>query len=81
MTDLTLIRAQGKFVVLVAAMLAGAGVKTFGEFAAQLGLYAVAVSDDEPAEGEILAYWAGMVREMAPPGTLDPLTGRPFERG
>jgi hypothetical protein len=80
-TDFTLIRAQGKLVVILAAMLHGAGVTPFSEFAAKLGIYAVAVSDDEPAEGQILAYWAGMVREMAPPESHDPLGGKPVERG
>jgi hypothetical protein len=81
MTEMTLVRAQGKMVVLLAAMLHGAGVTPFSEFAAKLGVYAVAVSDDEPAEGQILAYWAGMVREMAPPDSFDPLSGQPFESG
>lgn len=71
-------RAQGKLVVLLASMLQGAGVKSFSEFAALLGIYAVTVAEEEPAEGEILAYWAGMVREMAPPEAFDALKGEPF---
>jgi hypothetical protein len=51
LTELTLIRAQGKLVTLLAAMLEGAGVQTVGEFAAKLGIFAVTVAEDEPAEG------------------------------
>lgn len=71
MTDLTLLRAQGKLVILLAAMLQAEGIKSLAEFAAQLAVYAVAVADDEPAEGEILAYWAGMLQEILPPADLD----------
>jgi hypothetical protein len=65
-TDLPLMRAQGPLVVFLATMLQTAGVKSLEEFSAQLGLYAVTVAETEPGEGEILAYWAAMVREIAP---------------
>jgi hypothetical protein len=78
LTDHTLIRAQGKLVILLAAMLQSASVQSVGEFAAKLGVFAVTVGEAEPAEGEILAYWAGMVRDLAASDTVDPLTGRPF---
>jgi hypothetical protein len=66
------IRAQGKLVTLTAAVLQTAGVKPMADFAALLATFAVAVGETNPCEGEILAYWAAMVREGDLAGTVDP---------
>ena len=65
MTNITLLRAQGKLISLLAAIQEGADIHPVAELAAKLGVFAVAVAEDEPAEGEILAYWAGMLRGLA----------------
>jgi hypothetical protein len=50
---------------LVAAMLQRGGVISVDEFANILGIFAVTVGESEPDEGEILALWAGIVKESA----------------
>ncbi len=64
MSDAALL-AQGKALALVAAMLQRGGVISVEEFGNILGLFAVTVGETEPDEGDILALWAGIVRESA----------------
>ncbi len=71
------IRAQGKLVIVIAAVLQTAGIKSMAEFAALLGTFAVVAGEANPREGEILAYWAAMVREGALAGSVDPHPGEP----
>jgi hypothetical protein len=68
-SDLTLMRAQGKVVALIAAMLQGAGIQPMDEFANLLGLFAATVAEDDEDEGHILAYWAALVRDGVPAGS------------
>jgi hypothetical protein len=63
----TLLHAQGKLVAFVAAMLQAAGIQQMEEFAALLGVFAATVAEEDAAQGEILAYWATIVRDGAPP--------------
>lgn len=65
MRDLAAIQAQGELVATIADMLQGAGVQSTTEFSNLLGLFAVVVSEDCPDEGQILAYWASVVRDHA----------------
>lgn len=57
--------AQGKALALVAAMLQRGGVISVEEFGNILGLFAVTVGETESDEGDILALWAGIVKESA----------------
>jgi hypothetical protein len=63
--DTALIGAQGAALALVAAMLQRAGVVPAEEFGQMLGILAVTTSEVEPEEGDILAVWAGIVKESA----------------
>lgn len=57
--------AQGKAFALIAALMQRAGIVSVEEFGALLGVFAVAVSEDDPEQGDILAVWAGVVKESA----------------
>ena len=63
--DRTLILAQGKALALLAAMLQRGGIIDASEFGNLLGIYAVTVAETEPDQGDILAVWAGIVRDSA----------------
>jgi len=71
------IRAQGKLVIVIAAVMQTAGIKSMDEFAALLGTFAVVAGEANPREGEILAYWAAMVREGALARPADSHPGEP----
>lgn len=59
-------RAQGQLVVFLASLLQRQSVLKVEEFAQLLQVFADAVSETDPGEGDILAYWASAAREMAP---------------
>ena len=63
--DIAVIRAQGKAVAMLAAVLASANVTPMKEFGDLLAVFAVTVSETDPEEGQILAYWASIVRDGA----------------
>jgi hypothetical protein len=65
MRDLPSIQAQGRLVATIAGMLQGVGAQSMEEFSALLGLFAAVVAADSPDEGQILAYWASVVRDRA----------------
>jgi len=60
-----LIRAMGGALALVATLIARGGDVPLDEFSRLLGIYAVATSESDNDEGMVLAYWAGMVRDVA----------------
>ena len=61
-----LMRAQGHLVVFLASLLQRQGVIQAGEFAGLLQVFADATAETDPAEGEVLAFWAAAVRTIAP---------------
>ncbi len=65
MRDLQSIQARGELVATIASLLQGVGVQSVAEFSDLLGLFAVVVAEDCPDEGQILAYWASVVRDQA----------------
>jgi hypothetical protein len=69
--DSDLVRAHGKFVAFLASLLQGRGLLAADEFAALLSAFAETVGESEPREGEILAYWAEVVREFRGPGAFN----------
>lgn len=66
--DTAVVRAQGKVVAMVAAVLAGAEVTTVSEFGDLLAVFAVTVRETDPEEGDILSYWASVVHAAADAG-------------
>lgn len=62
--DRALILAQGKALALLAVMLENGRAFTAQEFGAQLGIFSVVVAEDAPAEGDILAVWASIIRDI-----------------
>jgi hypothetical protein len=68
--DCYLVRAQGKSVAFLASLLQGRGLLTADEFAALLNAFAETVGESKAREGEILAYWAEVVRQFRAPGAF-----------
>ena len=62
--DRQLILATGKAMALVAAMLQRGGIVTAEVFGGLLAVFAVTVAEDEPEEGDILAVWASIIKEV-----------------
>lgn len=61
--DRAVITAQGKTLMLLATMLHARGVMDMEEFAGTLGVFSVVVAEDNAAEGDILAVWAGLMKD------------------
>jgi hypothetical protein len=59
-------RAQGQLVAFLASLLQRRGLLKVEEFAGLLQVFAEAVAETEPGEGEILASWAAAARDMTP---------------
>lgn len=65
--DRAVLLAQGKALALVAALLQRGGVVPVEEFGNLLGIFAVTVAEDDPEQGDILAVWAGIVKDSVEP--------------
>lgn len=63
--DSALVRAMGGALAMFATLLARSGIIEIGEVANLLGIYAVATSEEDAAEGLILGCWAAMLRDLA----------------
>lgn len=61
--DRAVITAQGKALTLLATMLHARGVMDVEEFADTLAVFSVVVAEDDAAEGDILAVWAGLMKD------------------
>ncbi|MDR3474368.1 MAG: hypothetical protein P4M09_22190 [Devosia sp.] len=61
-----LMRAQGQLVAFLASLLQRRGVLKVEEFAQLLQVFADAVAETDPGEGDILAYWASAARDIVP---------------
>lgn len=61
--DRALIAAQGKALAMLATMLQARGVLDVEDFAGTLGVFSVVVAEDNQLEGDILAIWAGIMKE------------------
>ncbi len=61
-----LMRAQAQLVAFLASLLQRRGVLKVEEFAQLLQVFADAVAETDPEEGDILAYWASTARDIAP---------------
>jgi len=59
-------RAQGQLVAFLASLLQRRGVLKVEEFAQLLQVFADAVAETDPGEGDVLAYWASAARDMVP---------------
>ena len=62
--DRQLILATGKAMALIGAMLERGGIGTAEEFGGLLAVFAVTVAEDEPEQGDILAVWASIIKEV-----------------
>ena len=62
--DRQLILATGKAMALIGAMLERGGIVTAEEFGGLLAVFAVTVAEAEPEQGDILAVWAGIIKEV-----------------
>ena len=60
-----LIHAIGGLTTILAAHLEGAGLTTITKVADHLGEYAAITAETEANAGGILAYWAGVLRDVA----------------
>lgn len=67
MRDLASIQARGELVRSIAELLEDAGIQSAEEFGNLLGLFSVIVAEDGGEEGDILAYWASLVRDETQP--------------
>ncbi|UZW58070.1 hypothetical protein NUH86_22640 (plasmid) [Sphingobium sp. JS3065] len=63
--DAALVRAMGGALSIFATLLTRRGIADMSELADLLGLYAVATSQADEAEGMILGCWAGMLKDVA----------------
>jgi hypothetical protein len=61
-----LMRAQSHLVAFLASLLQRRGVLKVEEFTQLLQVFADAVGETDPGEGDILAYWASAARDMVP---------------
>jgi len=60
-----LIHAIGGLTTILAAHIEGAGLTTIAKVADHLGEYAAITAETEANAGDILAYWAGVLRDVA----------------
>lgn len=63
--DGPIVRAMGGALAMFSAMLSRKGIVETAEVANLLGIYAVATSETDKAEGMILGCWAAMLRDVA----------------
>lgn len=63
--DAALVRAMGGALSIFATLLSRGGIADMSEIANLLGLYAVATSQTDEAEGWVLGCWAGMLKDVA----------------
>lgn len=63
--DAALVRAIGHLTSFIATYLDRAGIEPIGEFGDNLGMYSVLTDEVDPGAGIAIAYWAGMLRELA----------------
>ena len=68
--DRALIGAHGAALDLVAAYLSRAGTLEADESGRTLGILALGVAEADPAEGDILGAWAGIILDSADGGRL-----------
>jgi len=61
--DRALICAQGKALTLLLTALQARGHIQVAEFADMLGVFSVVVAEDDDIEGDILAVWAGIMKQ------------------
>ncbi|MBE9605701.1 hypothetical protein IAI18_12585 [Acetobacteraceae bacterium H6797] len=62
-TERALIGAQGKALTMLLTALQARGHLNVEEFADTLGIFSVVVAEDNKLEGDILAVWAGTMKE------------------
>jgi hypothetical protein len=61
--DRALIAAHGKALTMLATALQARGVLDVEDFAGTLGVFSAVVAEDNQLEGDILAVWAGVMKE------------------
>src|SRR3546814_4836284 len=61
--DRALIAAHGKALTMLATTLQARGVLDVEDFAGTLGVFSVVVGEDNRLEGDILAVWAGIMKD------------------
>lgn len=61
--ELAIVGAQGKALRLLLTALEARGQIEVEEFASLLGIFAALSKDEDCLEGDILALWAGMLKE------------------
>lgn len=60
-----LVHAIGGLTTILAAHMEGAGLTRITQVADHLGEYAAITAETEANAGDILAYWAGVLRDVA----------------
>lgn len=61
--DRALIAAHGKALAMLATTLQARGVLDVEDFAGTLAVFSVVVAEDSELEGDILAVWAGILKD------------------
>lgn len=61
--DRALIAAHGKALTMLVTTLQARDLLDVEDFAGTLGVFSVVVGEDDPLEGDILAVWAGIMKE------------------
>lgn len=63
-TERAIIGAQGKVLIMLVSMLQARGQLELEEVSSMLGVFSVVVSEDSELEGDILALWAAMMKQI-----------------
>ncbi|WP_257558083.1 hypothetical protein [Sphingobium sp. CFD-2] len=63
--DAALVRAMGGALSILTTLLARQGLLRVSDVSELFGVYAVATSEIDDAEGQILGCWAAMLRDVA----------------
>jgi len=62
-TERALIGAQGKALTMLVTALQARGHLNVEEFSSMLGIFSAVVAEDDALQGDILAVWAGTMKE------------------
>ncbi len=67
-----LVRAQARAFAMLCAYLERDGLIPRGELGRSLGLLAVITAETDPDAGDIMAAWAGIIRDTGEPDAVTP---------
>lgn len=65
-TERAIIGAEGRALIMLVSLLHARGHLDMKEVSSMLGLFSVVVGEENELEGDILALWAAMMKDVAP---------------